>query len=424
MNEKIILGCIADDFTGAGDAASFIARAGLKTVLYNGIPKKDAAADADAVVIALKTRTEKTGLAVEESLKAVEWLQRHGTEHFYSKYCSTFDSTPEGNIGPVLDAVLEKLNVKYSILCPALPVNGRTVENGILYVNGKPLAESSMRYHPLTPMRESSVKKLMEPQSKYPCIELNREELGQPEEMLKELFRKEGEKHEHFYVIPDHMDDSDAERIAELFGGLKVLSGGSALLTALGEKYMQHNEPRSSLEPETDGKAIILAGSCSEATRRQILEFREAGYKAYKIDPQKLLSGKENSDTIWERVKNDFSDNTILLYSSDTPQNVKEIQAMGKEKIAGLIEKCLSDLAVTAKRNGAKRIIVAGGETSGAVTKALDYSAYQIGESVAPGVPIMIPLENPEVRLILKSGNFGAPDFFLKALELTGERKE
>ena len=234
MIHKIKLGCIADDFTGAGDAASFLAEGGLRTILVNGIPGEDFLLpdDCEAVVIALKSRTQKKEDAIRDSLAGIRWLAVHGTEKFYFKYCSTFDSTPEGNIGPVTDAILEELGEKMTILCPALPANGRTVQNGILYVNGVRLEDSSMRNHPLTPMRESRISLLMKPQGKYESLELSRDLLGQSEEKVRELVEEFAHTHTHGYLIPDHIDDEDARRIVRLFGNLRFLTGGSGILKA------------------------------------------------------------------------------------------------------------------------------------------------------------------------------------------------
>ena len=427
---KSILGCIADDFTGASDAASFLAKQGVKTVLYNGIPekssektskrisekfagKKGELADVQAIVIALKTRTMETKKAVAQSLEAVEWLKEHGAGQIYVKYCSTFDSTKEGNIGPIMDALLEKYQVPYSILCPALPVNGRTVENGKLYVNGVPLDESPMKNHPLTPMWDSEIKNLMEAQSKYSC--LNVYDIGEKEQNKVQEYSK---KENHFYVIPDYKETEDAKKIVEVFGDLPILSGGSGLLEELAFKYASTSASETNPQ-KTKGKALLLAGSCSVATRGQIAYMKQKGIPMKKMDPLKLLNGTQTEEELWNFIES--NDSEVLIYSSDNPENVKEVQKAGKEEAAQILERTTANLAKRAVENGITRIIVAGGETSGAVTKALGYYSYGIGESVAPGVPIMIPKENENIRLVLKSGNFGNEDFMEKALKMTGE---
>ena len=226
------LGVVADDFTGASDAASFLAKAGAATVLYNGIPAKAETDDVQAVVIALKTRTAPAGQAVEESLKAFSWLKEMGAEKLYFKYCSTFDSTSEGNIGPVIDGVLERFHIPYTVICPSLPVNGRTVKDGLLYVNGVLLENSSMRDHPLTPMRDSSLPRLLRTQGKYESVVVPLERLSEPTGVLA------GDAGEHFYLIPDYYEENHGDLIADRFGHLPFLTGGSGLVGALGRQFM------------------------------------------------------------------------------------------------------------------------------------------------------------------------------------------
>jgi 3-dehydrotetronate 4-kinase len=410
----VLFGCIADDFTGGSDIASFFAKGGLSTILYNGVPKGINAPQADVCVIALKTRTQDTEEAVSDSLKAINWLKEQGAQQFYVKYCSTFDSTPEGNIGPICDAVMESLEVPYTILCPALPVNGRTVKDGCLYVNGVPLHESSMKDHPLTPMWDYDLVRLMNAQSKFPSVKLpsslKKEDLGKFIENVK----KETEA-SHFYIVPDYEKDEDAEQLVELFGDLKLFTGGSGLADPLAKMFKKNRE--ADRFEGSDSPALLLSGSCSETTRNQILEYQKSGGESYFIDPMKLLSGKESVENIWNVIQS--KDKSILVYSSDRPENVKRIQEQGKEAVAELLEKTTAELAALAVEAGYHRIIVAGGETSGAVIKRLGFTGYHIGKSIAPGVPIMIPTEDTRIQIALKSGNFGEADFFLHALSLT-----
>lgn len=416
IERKILLGCVADDFTGASDAASFLQKAGMHPVLVNEVPESmEVPRNADAVVVALKSRTAPKEEAVEETMRAVKWLDSLGAEKFYFKYCSTFDSTKEGNIGPVSDAVMEYFHQPYTILCPALPVNGRTVKGGYLYVCGVPLSESPMKDHPLTPMRDSRIKNLIEAQSKYQAVELPRDLVN--EEELKGFLKEEEKKAEHFYVIPDYVDDKDGERIVKLFGNMKFLTGGSGILEFLGT-YLSDKTGRIAALERNDSPGVVFAGSCSVATLGQIEDYQSRGHASLKIDPLSLLSGQQTKEEIAEFVQA-HSDDEVLIYSSDTADQIKEIQKMGREKIAGLIEKTLSGVAAVLAEKGYGRIVVAGGETSGAVTKELGYDAFEIGPSVAPGVPIMTPLKNRNMKLVLKSGNFGQKDFFARALAMT-----
>jgi uncharacterized protein YgbK (DUF1537 family) len=419
MKHRLLVGCVADDFTGASDAASFLISKGLKTLLFNGIPQGHME-ECNAVVIALKSRTQETKSAVADSLQAFRWLKEQGAEHFYFKYCSTFDSTKEGNIGPVTDALLEELGEKCTILCPALPVNKRTVKDGILYVDGIPLSETHMKNHPLTPMWESEIAKLMEPQGKYPTLNVNSQLLAQPEEEIRKVVEEFGKDKEHFYIVPDYVTDEDGEKIAQVFGGLKVLTGGSGILAPLAARYLKDlgQEGGNIVESVTPGKGLVLAGSCSKATLGQIADFQEKGHPSYQMDPIKMLNGEETVEDIWNFITQ-HGEEEVLIYSSAKPETVLEVQKVGKEKVAALLEGTTAELAARAVAAGYHRIIVAGGETSSAVAKKLGYNSFEIGQSIAPGVPVMAPLSSPEIRIVLKSGNFGQVDFFQRALDET-----
>lgn len=436
---RIYFGVVADDFTGASDAASFLVKAGVQTVLFNGIPQvmPELSEETKAVVIALKTRTMQRERAVAESLAAFRKLKEMGASQLYLKYCSTFDSTREGNIGPVADAVMKAWNIPYTVLCPSLPVNGRTVKNGILYVNGVPLSESPMRNHPLTPMQDSNLVNLMEMQSEFPAKVIGAEAAGSFGSFA-------GGK--PYYLIPDYETDEDGDQIAAFFGNLSFLTGGSGLIGALGKRYVKlygkssantaneskvfgksgftqtsGNGKNAASEKqnahEKAGKALVLAGSCSAMTLRQIADYTARGTASYRLRPEELLDGRQNTEQIFAWAEEQKSGS--LIFSSASPEDLKKSQELGKNRVASKIEETLAGLARTAVEHGYTRIIVAGGETSGAVTQALGYQAFQIGQSVAPGVPVMTPLANPALHLVLKSGNFGQTDFFTRALEMT-----
>lgn len=415
-----ILGCIADDFTGASDAASFLVKGGMQVKLYNGIPTTNHSDDeTQAIVIALKSRTQKTKDAVSDSLKAADYLLKQGVQQIYFKYCSTFDSTPAGNIGPVADALMDFMHTPYTILCPALPVNGRIVQDGSLIVNGIPLHKSHMKNHPLTPMWDCRISKLMEPQSKYPCLNLKRDQLTL--EQINSIYSNFKETTKHFYIIPDYIQPEDGKVIASVFGQLPLLTGGSGLLEALAMLWKERSTSHSVIpESATKGKALLLAGSCSKSTLAQIERYQNLKKPCYKLNPKHILEGSQTTDDAWKFIEEHTTETeTVLVYSSDTQEKVKEFQKMGIEKVAAVLETFIAVLAVRAVNAGYTRIISAGGETSGAVTKGLGFSSYWIGESVAPGVPIMVPANRPDIRLILKSGNFGQNTFFEDALDLT-----
>ena len=415
----IKIGVVADDFTGASDAASFIKKGGLATLLLNGTPTNQIdLSGIAAIVIALKTRTMAKKNAVELSIEAFEWLKSNGVNQIYSKYCSTLDSTKEGNIGPIIDSVLERYNYPYTIIAPSLPANGRVVRKGHLYVNGVRLHKSSMKDHPLTPMWDSKISNLMSSQGKYKCVELSRELIYKDIDSIMSFISCNMNSNQKLYIIPDYIDDNDGERIAYIFKNLPFLTGGSGLLEFLAKAYNNDiedkNNNRYNLEVPSEGKVLILAGSVSQSTQEQVNFFIQTGNPSFKVDPLRIFEDEFilNIHNYIENNKN----KSILIYSSDTPQKVKEYQRLGKEMIAKQIEKIFGEIAKIALKTGYSKIVVAGGETSGAVMQSLKYDKFIIGKSIAPGVPIMVPISDPCIRVILKSGNFGDKDFFANAL--------
>ena len=451
---EIFLGIVADDFTGASDAASMLAEAGVPTVLFNGIPDKLPALREDirAIVVAEKTRTIPAEEAVKEMLAAFDWLRALGAKQLYFKYCATFDSTEKGNIGPVADAVMKKYSIPYTVLAPALPVNGRTVRDGQLYVNGIPLSESHMRNHPLTPMRESDVCRLIEMQSAHKGYRVRIEELkswrsGHAQVASRSSLDAETRR-EKYYLVPDYYENAHGDLIAETFGTLPFLTGGSGLCGALGRRYVrlhpelqednageanaaherrqaEHTIGETKLEKsETlphEHETLLLAGSCSKITLEQIADYQEKGTVDIFIDPVKLVQGEIDAATIFSAVQ--AAGDAVLVYSSQKPEEMRKTQELGFERVSERLESTMGELAHRAVLDGYTRIISAGGETGGAVTKALGYTAFYIGKSVAPGVPIMTPVENPKLRLVLKSGGFGQKDFFERAVKMTEDEK-
>lgn len=422
--ERILkIGCVADDFTGAADAASFLSSGGLNTLLLTQIPEHNVLVPIqsyDAVVIAQKTRSIPPAEAVAKVGAAFRWLSKQNTRQLYFKYCSTFDSTDKGNIGPVLDDLLETYRQSYTILCPALPINGRTVKNGELLVDGAPLHVSAMKNHPLTPMQESRLERLMSRQSRYPCFTLTHRQLSLPAAEIAAAAKKYAEQYRRFYWAVDYFTEEHGERIAELFGGLRLLSGGSGLLAPLGRR-LALSGGQAARPPEIHGgQALILAGSCSQATLSQVETFIKNGGAAVKLEPERLLSGAQTSDDLWGFIER-HRPSPALVYSSDANESVRRAQLLGKERVAAAVEKAMADLGRRAADSGFGALIVAGGETSGAVVQALGERAYSVGKSVAPGVPVLIPLRRRGLTLILKSGNFGAPDFFADALRFAAK---
>lgn len=412
MPSKVQIGCIADDFTGASDVCSFLMRAGARCLLLNSIPEGEAAAGYDVVVIALKIRSIPRLEAVEQAGQALRWLQSRGVQRFYYKYCSTFDSTAEGNIGPVLDYMLEALNQRYTVLSPALPDNQRTVFNGYLFAGRSLLSESSMSKHPLNPMTDSFIPRLMERQSACACHVLNYLDLERPAEELRahaEGLSKDG----RCYLCCDYFEQAHGDRIAAAFGGLKLLSGSSALIR---DWYLTLNPEKQPELPEKKAEgsfpALILSGSLSSQTRVQVSSFARSGGKALPITLQDIERGAEGLRCFYKAVSGLRED--LLIYSS-VPSGAAVSQDQGQ---SARVEEAMADLAAHALKSGVRRLIVAGGETSGAVITRLGFKAFDIGSEIAPGVPILRPVRQEGLQVVLKSGNFGQDDFFRRAISL------
>jgi len=418
----VLLGCIADDFTGATDLASFLVASGMRTVQLMGLPTGPVdLSEADAVVVAMKTRTQATQEAVSDSLKVLEWLKQYQCEQYYFKYCSTFDSTSEGNIGPVTDALLDSLNSKFTIACPSLPVNGRSVYNGYLFVNGVLLNESGMQHHPLTPMTDANLVRVLESQTKHPVGLVNFDTLSQGVDATRDAFyelQQQGKR----YAIMDTLDYDNLVTIGHASRDLALLTGGSGLAIGLADNF----EAKGLLTKSTDsgelskvsGDTIVLSGSCSVATREQVAIYSE-NHGSIKIDPIKVSQGEQTASDIIDWFKSNRAQGPLLIYATDSPEAIKKVQAeLGVEKAGLLVEALMADIVAKLAILGVTKFIVAGGETSGSVVQALNVSALKIGKSIAPGVPMTQTLdENPKL-LALKSGNFGDKNFFQKAVEM------
>lgn len=419
----MLLGCIADDLTGATDLALMLAREGLRTVQTTGLPADDLALDdVDCVVVALKSRTIPAAEAVELSVAAADRLLALGAKRLFFKYCSTFDSTDEGNIGPVADALLEKLGATFTIACPAFPANGRTIEHGLLYVNGVPLAESSMKDHPLTPMRDSDLVAVLGRQTKRTVGLVDAADAAKGADAIRAAYARE-EAAGRSYAVVDAVKDEDLRAIGEASADLPLVTGGSGVAMGLPAAWAKAglvaelSTPAAKLDAP-EGRRVILAGSCSTATRGQVAAAREAGVPDFKVDPLAIASGAIAAEDVAKWVISQKPDGLAMVWSSADPEEVKAAQAkLGRDAAGALVEHLLGDVAVILADSGFTRFLVAGGETSGAVVQALKVSALAIGPEIDPGVPWTLGLGGRSVALALKSGNFGAPDFFLKAWE-------
>lgn len=419
----MLLGVIADDMTGATDVALMLNRAGMRTVQVIGVPAPGVSLpEADAVVVALKSRTNPVAEAVDDSLAACEALLAAGARQILFKYCSTFDSTAEGNIGPVANALMQRLGAKLSIVCPAFPANGRSIYQGYLFVGAVPLHESSMKDHPLTPMRDSNLMRLMAAQAKtdvglvdYATV------LAGPSAVKARLAKLEVEGVR--YAVTDALTNEDLMTLGHAVSEQVLLTGGSGIAMGLPQNFR-----RAGLLPERPGpqdikappgRAGIISGSCSTATRGQIKAALEAGYPALKVDPFALIEGRQDAPGLARWALAQPEDKPFLLYSSDDPAEVAAVQdKLGREKAGSTVEQAFAEVARLLSEGGVTRLLVAGGETSGATVLGLGIRTLEIGPEIDPGVPWTRVVDGPDMVVALKSGNFGAPDFFLKAWNL------
>ncbi|MEC9196919.1 MAG: 3-oxo-tetronate kinase [Pseudomonadota bacterium] len=415
-----VLGCIADDFTGATDLAGLLARSGVRVSLRMGVPDEAPTETAPFEVIALKCRTAPVDEAVAECREALKWLQAAGAQRFFWKYCSTFDSTEKGNIGPVAEALMADLGATQTMYCPAFPENGRAIFMGNLFVGDQPLAESPMKDHPLTPMRDSNLMRLLAPQVTKEVGLANRLTVAKGAEALKEKLAALADQGVAHAVI-DAVADEDLYTIAEACRDMPLMTGGSAVAMPLPALYVRDGVLAADAErpqrPELDRKAIVLSGSCSAMTRKQVCEYGVSA-ASYKLDPFELDAKGIGPALAW-LAKQDLTA-APMFYATAQPETVRKAQeAFGVAEVGAMIEDALAELAHAALTAGVRRFVVAGGETSGAVTKALGVTQLDIGQEIAPGVPwTYCEAEGHKIALTLKSGNFGKEGFFADALNL------
>lgn len=419
---KLILGCIADDFTGATDIASVLRREGMQVLQINGVPDnaKSYPLDVDVVVIALKSRTQPVDDAVADSIAACDWLTKQGVLQVFFKYCSTFDSTAEGNIGPVMDALMARLKTNRTIASPAYPVNGRTVYGANLFVHGVPLAESPMKDHPLTPMRDSNLVRLLTSQTNCHVKHINWQSVQAGRKTIQQLTEEDEQNQATVWVV-DALTDQDLIETTYGTADMTLLTGGAALAQGLPALYRQRQWMAENAKKQPvslpAGNALVLAGSCSTATRGQVEAFLQH-YPGTSVDPLALAKDDNEQQRLLAFLTEHVGKTPVLIYASDSPENVSKIQQeLGQHKAGELVEQCLSRLALTATNElGVTQLVVAGGETSGAVVSALHADTLLIGDEIEPGVPWTVMQGEREIGIALKSGNFGSKDFFLTAL--------
>jgi uncharacterized protein YgbK (DUF1537 family) len=417
---SLLLGCIADDSTGATDLANNLVRAGMRVVQTVGVPARALDENVDAAVVALKTRTIPVNEAVTQSLSALAWLQQEGARQIYFKYCSTFDSTPRGNIGPVAEALMDALAADFTVASPAFPEAKRVVFKGYLFVGDVLLSESGMRHHPLTPMTDSNLVRVLQAQSrgKVGLIDHSVVAAG-----ATAIARRIGELRAQGFgmAIVDIVSEADLFRLGPALKDLRLVTGGSGVAIALPANWGIEPTPKASQLTPAGGFAAIVSGSCSTATRGQVSEFVRSGGAALALDPLALAGRDAVRDAVaWAKAR--LGPDPVLVYTTADPEAVRRVQLeLGVEAAGTLVERTLGEIASGLVQEGVRRLVVAGGETAGAVMQALGVERLRIGPQIDPGVPwcaARSPLVSGALHLALKSGNFGAPDFFTRAFAM------
>jgi uncharacterized protein YgbK (DUF1537 family) len=418
------LGCIADDFTGGTDLANNLVRAGMRTVQVIGVPE-GTAPDCDAVVVALKSRTAPVDEAVAQSLAAARWLREQGATQIYFKVCSTFDSTPQGNIGPVTEALMDALGAGFVVITPAFPENGRTIFKGHLFVGDMLLSDSPMKHHPLTPMTDANLVRVMQAQLDpargrrvglidHRIVARGAEAIAQRIAAL----RAEGVA----MAVVDGVADEDLRTLARAAAALPLVVAGSGLAIGIPALHGLQPDAHAARLPPAGGTRAVVSGSCSAATNAQVAHFLAAGGEGFAIDPLQLAAGRDlAADALaWARPR--LGAAPVLVFATAEPAAVRTVQQqLGAGPAGALVERALSRIALGLVEAGVGQLVVAGGETSGACVQALHITQLRIGPQIDPGVPwchAATPARPAGLHLALKSGNFGGADFFHRAFEL------
>lgn len=411
------IGVIADDFTGGTDIASFLVKGGLNTVQLSGVPQIPIETDADAIVISLKSRSCAPSEAIEQSLNALTYLQQNDCTQIYFKYCSTFDSTEIGNIGPVTDALMAALKTKFTVVCPSLPLNGRCVFNGNLYVNGVLLNESGMRDHPITPMCDSNLVRLMDVQASGTTALINYQTVEQGCDAILTAYAV-AQQDGHKYAVVDAFNEQQLSLIAQSLVDMPLITGGSGLAYHIAVLASQHKKQDSMMKVPNKVPSVVLSGSCSQMTNLQVGAYQDKA-PAYAIEAERCLTDDRYAQQVSEWVMGQQGlEYAPMVYATANVEKLKQIQQQyGAEKASTAVEDFFAQLTEILSERGIRNFIVAGGETSGVVTQHLSLEALNIGKEIAPGVPWVFSLDG-HFALALKSGNFGSEQFFSQAQEM------
>jgi len=414
----MLLGCIGDDFTGSSDLANTLAKQGMRAVQYTGVPDLPASADVDAGVIALKSRSIHAKEAIRQSLEALTWLKAQGCQQFFFKYCSTFDSTAEGNIGPVAEALADALGTDCVIVCPAFPGTGRTLYQGHLFVKDSLLNECGMQNHPLTPMTDPDLRRWLALQTRSEVGHVPALTVFAGVDAIKASLAAQAANNKRLIVV-DAIKDEDLMVIGEAAANLPLVTGGSGVALGLPENFRKKgliSQSSNNWQGER-GRCAILSGSCSVATRTQLTKHGKNN-PMLEILAADVINGVTTPKTVSDWLL--AQEGIPLAYSSADPKAVKVVQTQyGTEASAKAIESLFAEVSRQLVAGGVKRLIVAGGETSGAVVEGLDIKSMAMGPEIDPGVPAMRATDG--LVIALKSGNFGAPNFFEKAASILAQ---
>jgi 3-dehydrotetronate 4-kinase len=414
----MLLGCIADDFTGASDLANTLTRNGMATIQFVGTPTSNATADCEAGVVALKIRSSPATDAVAQSLGALSWLRRQGCTQYLYKYCSTFDSTPDGNIGPVCEALVKALDVQAAVVCPAFPTTGRTIFMGHLFVNDRLLNESGMEKHPLNPMTDSDIRRWLRRQTRGEVGLAPYRIVRDGAAAIRAALAAEAAAGRRL-VIVDAVVDDDLREIGKAVAGHRLVTGGSGIAIGLPDNFRNAALLGHCAGGFTAaaGPGVVLSGSCSVASLAQVDAYI-ADHPGYKIDADEVIGGRATVGDAFRFVM-DHLDAAPIVYSTAESSTVASAQVRhGRERVATAIETFFGDLALQLIAAGVCRLVVGGGETSGAVVTTLGLKSFRIGPEIDPGVPVLEADGPKPMLLALKSGNFGTVDFYAKALRM------
>ena len=422
----LLLGCIADDFTGASDLANNLVRSGMRVVQTIGVPTGPLSVDVDAVVVALKSRTNPPEEAVAQSLEALAWLQAQGAQQIYFKYCSTFDSTAQGNIGPVTEALMDALGTDFTIATPAFPDNNRTVFKGYLFAGDALLSESGMQNHPLTPMTDANLVRVLQAQTRRVVGLIDYSVVAKGSSAVLERIAQLKAAGVGMAIV-DAVSNDDLMRLGPALKGMPLVTAGSGVAIGLAQNFGIASSLKASQLPHANGLKAVVSGSCSLATNRQVLAFINTGLPAHAVDPLRMAAGFDVAAEALAWAEPHLKNGPVLVYSSADSSAVKAVQQqLGAEAAGALVERTLAAIAQGLVALGVRQLVVAGGETSGACVQALGITQMQIGPQIAPGVPWCFALLQADsggrpaegLHLTLKSGNFGADNFFTQAFTM------